>query len=302
MWGYSRFMTPRQLNMYAWVAIMWGSSFAFLVPVVASLGWAGGVAFRGFIASAIVFLIALATKRSLDFDGNWKHFAVLGATSVGMNLGGMNFALSRLGTQLTAILVTTIPLYSLVIESIWSRKKPALIKTIGLIVGFSGVVILIGLSPQAVNREFWLGVFGSFIASFGFALGGNYSRHKAAHIGSWEQTIGTFLFGSLWTMPLLFIAPIIRTPTVGDILSLIAVAATASSLAYILYFKLVAEVGATTALTTEFLVPVVAVILGYLLFSETLSVNQVIGSVIIMVGCALVMGLNPFAKRKVSAS
>jgi drug/metabolite transporter (DMT)-like permease len=89
---------------------------------------------------------------------------------------------------------------------------------------------------------------------------------------------------------------------VGDILSLIAVAATASSLAYILYFKLVAEVGATTALTTEFLVPVVAVILGYLLFSETLSVNQVIGSVIIMVGCALVMGLNPFAKRKVSAS
>jgi drug/metabolite transporter (DMT)-like permease len=291
-------MTARQINMYALVAIMWGSSFALLVPVIASLGWVGGVAFRGFIASAIVFVIALALKRNLQFAGNWKHFAVLGATSVGMNLGGMNYALDRLGTQLTAILVTTIPLYSLLIESIWSKTKPTLLKTVGLLIGFSGVVILVGLSPQSVNREFWLGVFGSFIASFGFALGGNYSRVKAAHIGSWEQTIGTFLFGGLWTLPLLIWVPIVRTPTVGDILSLIAVAATASSFAYILYFKLVAEVGATTALTTEFLVPVVAVILGYFLFSETLSVNQIIGTVIIMVGCALVMGLNPFAKQK----
>ena len=207
---------------------MWGSSFALLVPVVNSLGWAGGVSFRGFIASGIVFLIALVTKKQLQFAGNWKHFAVLGATSVGMNLGGMNYALSHLGTQLTAILVTTIPLYSLVIESIWTRTKPTFQKTIGLLIGFSGVVILIGLSPQAVNREFWFGVVGSFIASFGFALGGNYSRAKAGHIGSWEQTIGTFLFGGLWTLPLLIVVPIVRTPTVGDILCLFAVAATAS--------------------------------------------------------------------------
>jgi drug/metabolite transporter (DMT)-like permease len=79
---------------------------------------------------------------------------------------------------------------------------------------------------------------------------------------------------------------------------LIAVAATGSALAYILYFKLVAEVGASTALSTEFLVPVVAVILGYFLFSEKLTVNQIFGSIIIMIGCALVMELNPFSKSK----
>jgi drug/metabolite transporter (DMT)-like permease len=79
------------------------------------------------------------------------------------------------------------------------------------------------------------------------------------------------------------------------------VAATASSLAYILYFKLVAEVGATTALTTEYLVPVVAVILGYFLFSETLSATQILGSLVIMIGCALVMGLKPGKKQKVKS-
>ena len=284
--------------MYAWVAIMWGSSFALLVPVVNSLNWAASVSFRGFIASAIVLVIAKITKRELFFAGNWKHFAFLGATSVGMNLGGMNYALDHIGTQLTAILVTTIPLYSLLIESVWSKTRPTLLKTIGLVTGFAGVVILIGLSPQAVNREFWFGVLGSFIGAFGFALGGNYSRAKAAHIGSWEQTIGTFLFGGLWTLPLVFVVPIFYRPSLGDILCLFAVAATASSFAYILYFKLVAEVGATTALSTEFLVPVVAVILGYILFNESLSTNQIIGSAVIMIGCALVMGLNPFEKRE----
>ena len=141
-------MTLRQLNMYWWVAFMWGASFALLVPVVKSLGWVGGVSFRAFIASAIVYTVARLTKRELNFAGNWKYFAVLGFTSVGMNLSGINFALSRIGTQLSAILVATIALFGLLIESIWSRKLPLPLKTAGLIIGFSGVVILIGLILQ----------------------------------------------------------------------------------------------------------------------------------------------------------
>lgn len=291
-------MTFRQLNMYAWVAIMWGASFAFLVPVVNSLNWAATVTFRAFLASAIVYLIAKATKRELVFGKNWTNLAVLGLTSVAMNLSGLNFALDRIGTQLAAILVTTIPLFGVLFESIWLRALPTKTKLLGLIIGFVGVVILIGLSPQVMNKEFLLGFTGSIIGATGFALGGVYSKARASHIGSWEQTIGTFLFGGLWTLPLIFFVPIFKTPTFGDILCLIAVAATGSALAYILYFKLVAEVGASTALSTEFLVPVVAVILGYFLFSEKLTANQILGSIVIMIGCALVMELNPFSKTK----
>lgn len=284
--------------MYAWVAIMWGASFAFLVPVVNSLNWAATVTFRAFLASAIVYAIAKATKRELVFGKNWTNLAVLGLTSVAMNLSGLNFALDRIGTQLAAILVTTIPLFGVLFESIWLRALPTKTKLFGLIIGFVGVVILIGLSPQAMDKEFLLGFTGSIIGATGFAIGGVYSKARASHIGSWEQTIGTFLFGGLWTLPLLLFVPIFKTPTFGDILCLIAVAATGSSLAYILYFKLVAEVGASTALSTEFLVPVVAVILGYFLFSEKLTSNQIVGSIIIMIGCALVMELNPFNKSK----
>ena len=66
-----------------------------------------------------------------------------------------------------------------------------------------------------------------------------------------------------------------------------------SSLAYVLYFRLVAEVGATIAISVEFLVTVIAVIVGAVALGEHLSVVQLVGGAIIILGCALVLGLFP---------
>ena len=74
-------------------------------------------------------------------------------------------------------------------------------------------------------------------------------------------------------------------------------AATASSLAYILYFRLVAEIGATKALTTEFMVPVVAVFVGAVFFGEKVTVTDLIGAAAILLGSALVLGLLPLQRK-----
>jgi len=285
-------MTPRQLNMYTWTFLMWGASFYWLAISIPEFGWAATVAFRSFIACGLLVVIAFATRRKLVFHNAWKHFAVLGFASVGMNLGGMNFALTRMNSSIVAILVTTIPLYSLLIEWIWHGKRPTPLMLTGLIIGFIGVVILIGFTPQEINGAFLLGFLGSVIASTGFAFGGSYAKVYTPHVGSYEQTIGTFLFGGLFTLPLVLIVPFnVFPPSLKSIGALAIVAATASSFAYILYFKLVDEIGATKALSTEFLVPVVAVILGSLLLDEHITTVQFIGAGVIFIGCALVLGL-----------
>ncbi len=286
-------MTMRQLNMYFWTFFFWGISFYWLSFVLPDFGWVGGVAIRGFVAAGLLVILARIMRRRLSFGNNWHHLAVLGFFSVGANLGGMNFALTRIGTSLTAILVTAIPLYSLIIECIWDRRRPTVAMVVGLILGFSGVVAVIGFTPQEINKSFMLGILGSAIASSGFAFGGNYARKKTQHIGSWEQTIGTFFFGGLFTTPLLIWIPFHNTPTWKSIGALVIVAATASCLAYILYFTLVDEIGATRALTTEFLVPVVAVIAGALLLHEKISGAQILGALMIFAGCALVLDLLP---------
>jgi len=130
-------MTLRQINMYSWTVLFWGLSFALIKHLIPTFGWMGVVSLRAFCASGILIVLAKVTRRTLDFgSGNAKHFALLGFTSVALNLGGMTFALHRIGTSLTAILVTTIPLYSLIIEKIWSRSKPSPAMVVGLIIGF----------------------------------------------------------------------------------------------------------------------------------------------------------------------
>lgn len=278
--------------MYTWTFLMWGASFYWLAISIPEFGWAATVSFRAFVASALLVVIAFATRRKLEFHNAWKHFAVLGFASVGMNLGGMNFAMTRLGASLTAILVTTIPLYSLLIEWVWHKKRPTFTMLAGLIIGFLGVVILIGFTPQKIDGAFMLGFLGSVIASTGFAFGGSYAKVHTPHVGSYEQTIGTFLFGGLFTLPLVILVPLNNVPPSWKAIgALVTVAATASSLAYILYFKLVDEIGATKALSTEFLVPVVAVILGSVLLHETITTVQLVGAGVIFIGCALVLGL-----------
>lgn len=292
-------MTLRQFNMYFWTFFFWGASFLWLAIAIPEYGWVGAVSIRSFIASAALVLIAFVSGRKLKFDAKPQRFALLAFFSVACNLGGMSFAIIHLGTSLTAILVCTIPLYSLLIESIWHKRLPTPVMVVGLLLGFSGVVILIGFTPQAVNAHFWLGMLGSTIASVGFAMGGSYANMKLPKVGSWERTIGNFFFGGLLTLPLFLIAPMpVIPPSLKATAALITVAVTASSLAYVLYFKLVDEIGPTKALTTEFMVPVVAVIIGYLLLDETMTMNQLLGATIIITGCALVMGFVPKRFKK----
>jgi drug/metabolite transporter (DMT)-like permease len=237
-------------------------------------------------------LIAVVTRRRLNFQGQWRNLAVLGFTSVVLNLGGMNFALTRLDSSVTAILVSTIPLYSLIIEWIWHRKRPTAIMFAGLVTGFIGVAILIGFTPQRIDGPFLLGFLGSVIGSAGFAFGGSWAKTYLPDLGYHEQTIGTFFFGGIFALPLIAFVPVAHVPPSWQaVAALVIVAGTASSFAYILYFTLVDEIGATKALTTEFLVPVVAVILGVALLGEHVTAAQLIGAATILLGCSMVLGL-----------
>ncbi len=99
-------------------------------------------------------------------------------------------------------------------------------------------------------------------------------------------------------LPLLAVVPVPRMPTAIDVGYLVVLASFCSALAYVLYFRLVAEVGATIAVSVEFLVTVVAVVVGAGFLGERLSAAQVVGGVVIIVGCSLVLGLLPLGRGR----
>ncbi len=294
--GYPRRVHRRQVIAYLALAVIWGCSFVLVLRVVHAFGWVGAVAFRALVASAVLTAIALATRRRLWF-GAWRPLAVVGATTVAGQLVGLSVATPLIGTALAAIFVGSIPLFSMVVGHLWGIERMTAAGRLGLVLGFAGIVLLVGFPAVPVTAGFVLGCAVSLLGALSAAVGSNYARRHLRAVGAWEQSIGAFLAGGLLTLPLLLAVPVPRVLAPADYASLALLAGACSALAYVLYFRLVAEVGATIAISVEFLVTVVAVLVGALLLGEQLSAVQLAGGATVIAGCALVLGLLPARPR-----
>lgn len=289
-------MKPKDLAVYAFLAVAWGLSFLLVLKIVAAFGWVGAVTFRSFIAGITLFLLARVSGRSLKFRAGWWPFAVVGATTVAGQLIGLSYATPLIGTAMAAILVATIPMFAMVIGQLLGLERITPERLVGLVIGFVGAVLLVGFPAVPVDAAFVLGCAGALFACICAAFGSNYASHRLKDTGAWEVTIGAFLMGGLMTLPLLFVVPVPDVPRVIDYGYLLIAAVVMSAMTYVLYFGLVASIGATRAISVEFAVTAIAVLVGAVFLSEPLSIVQMVGAVVIIVGCAVVLGLVPGRK------
>lgn len=287
----SSFEIPTKFSI---LALLWGVSFLLVLRVEEAFGWAAGISFRAFIASGALIILAFLTNRKLNFSVSPKHFAIVGVTTVSLQLVGMYIAVPRIGTALTAILIGTIPLFSSVIGKLMNIETISKKGYIGLLLGFMGIVLLVGFPQEILTSDFYLGVVICIIGCVSAAFGSNYSRLKLASVGNWEIVIGAFFFGGLFTLPLIFFVPFNRAIYFTDWVYISALAIFCSSICYVIYFSLVAKIGATRSISVEFLVTVVAVLIGGLYLKEIITMIQLLGAVIVIFGCILILDLIQF--------
>lgn len=286
-------MKPRELAAYLFLAIAWGLSFLVLLKAAEAFGWVGAVTFRCLIAGATLLVAAAAMRRRLDFRAGWRKFTVVGATTVAGQLVGLSYGTPLIGTAMAAILVAAIPLFAMVIAQFWGLERADARNLSGLALGTIGIVLLVGFPAVPVTTPFILGCAATLAASFCAAFGSNYAARYLRGAGSWEVTTAAFLSGGVMTLPLLLVVPVPTVPGPVDYLYLVILGAIMSALTYVTYFRLVSAIGPTRAISVEFVVTVVAVLVGALFLGETLSAVQVAGAVVIIAGCALVLGLVP---------
>ena len=291
-------MKQRDLAVYAILALVWGLSFMLVVRVVPAFGWAGAVSFRALTAGGALLMIALLMRRRLDFSCGWAPLVLSGFLTVGMQLGGIAFAAPRIGTAMTAIIVSAIPLFSMVVGRIAGVERLTPRSIIGLVTGFAGIVLLVGFPAAPMTPSFLLGCTVSILGSFAGACGSLYASTRLRTVDPWVVTIGSFLAGGLLTLPLLFFVPVPTVPALGDYFWLLVLGLVTSALMYVLFFGLLGAIGPTRAISVEFAVTVVAVIAGTLVLGEKLSLVQAVGAVVIVTGCTLVLGLWPGRFRR----
>ncbi len=290
-------MKPTQLFIYLFLAVTWGFSFVILLHVVDAFGWAGAVTFRGLLCGVLMIGAARLFGRKLNFGNGYKDFAIVGATTVAGQLVFMSIAMPRIGTAMASIFVAAIPLFSMTISQLWGIERITRKGLIGIGLGVTGILMLVGFPAEPITASFLFGCGCSLLSAFFAAYGSNLVSRHMRGVGAWEVTIASSIIGGLITLPIMAVVPVPRVITAMDFMWLFALAAIISALNYTLYFKLVAQIGATKTISVEFLVTVVAVVIGTLLLGEKLSILQFAGAGIIICRCAMVLGLFP-SKRK----
>jgi drug/metabolite transporter (DMT)-like permease len=187
----------------------------------------------------------------------------------------------------TAILNGTVPFFGVAVAYVWLHETLTVSRVLGLLLGFTGVVVLVGLGETTVTVDFLLAIAAGLCAALMYAIGAPFVRLNLQGVPSLVIATGSQLSAALFLLPLLPFTIPAAVPSGLALLSLLALALLSTSLAYILYFRLIASVGATQALTVSYLIPLFAILWGALVLNEAITVSMILGGALILLGTAI---------------
>jgi drug/metabolite transporter (DMT)-like permease len=271
------------------LAAIWGASFLFmriLAPVLGAL-WTAEI--RVALAGAAMLLFMLASGRAMQFGSNWKHYLVVGTLNSAVPFALFSYAALTLPAGYLAILNSTSPLWGALIGAIVFGEKFSVRKIAGLVIGIAGVAFLVRLGPAQFTSEVLVAVLAGVVAALCYGVAAIYSKRKSSHIASPLMATGSQVGAMLVLLPFVPLSPIGGEVTPFIIVNACALALVCTAVAYFIYFRLIADLGATKALTVTFLIPLFALLWGALFLQETVDLNTLIGCALVVLATWLVV-------------
>lgn len=283
------------------LSAIWGSSFLFMRLASAELGALPTAALRVTIASLFLLPLLLAKGHGAALRQHWKPIFFVGLLNSGIPFVLYSFAVLHISTGLSSILNATVPLFGALVAWAWLGDKPTVSRSVGLAIGFGGVVLLAGgqasFKPNASGIAPAWAVLACLAATTCYALSASFTKKHIPSLPPLVTATGSQLGASLaLALPALWFRPD-HLPSATALWSLITVGVLCTGVAYILYFKLIENAGPARALTVTFLVPVFAIAYGVLLLGESVTAWMVACGAVILVGTALSSGLVKLPRR-----
>jgi drug/metabolite transporter (DMT)-like permease len=272
---------------------LWGGSFLFIRVAVPALGPFVLVELRAGLAVAALFLYALAVSSMPKIRGRWKSFLVLGFFNAALPFSLISAAEIHLTASLAAILNATTVMFSAIVAAVWMGDVLTARKAVGIVLGIVGVSVLVGWDPLPLNGAVLLAVAAMLLASLSYALGATYAKRSFAAIPPLGMAIGQLGGATALLLPLAVVSLPERAPSTVVTLSMLGLAFLSTAVAYLIYFRLIENVGPTSTLTVTLLVPVFGLLFGVLLLEEPFGLGTLAGLGIILTSVVLITGIAP---------
>lgn len=286
-------MRPADVLRLLALAILWSASFVFirvLAPVLGPVWVATARLLLGGVALVAGFVVL---RRYLDVAQHWRSYLFVGLLNSSAPFLLFAYAALALPASYLVILNAVLPLFGAVASALWLDEPLDARKLGGLTTGVVGVMLVSRAGPLAPDATFGLAVAASLAAVACYALAGVWlKRHGSAlrpiAVAGWSQ-----LLGGLALLPLAAFTPIRGTVTTPIVVDVLLLALLCSAVAYLLYFRLIADVGPTRAMTVTFLTPALGMLWGHLFLDETITPAMLAGAALIIGGTVAVLRPRP---------
>lgn len=274
------------------LAAIWGSSFLFMRIAAPFVSPPFLIALRVALGALFLLGVAVMQRRSLDIKSHWKHFLILGLLNTALPFTLFAFAAKTLPASLLSILNATAPIFGAIVSAIWLRTALTWKSGLGLLLGITGVAILVGLDSANLTPAAGLAVAAGLSAGFLYGLASVYAK-QARSVDGFSNAHGSLWAACLFMFPAAPFFPPEHALSAPVVLAIVAVGVMCSGIAYLLYFNLIDAIGAAPALSVGFLIPAFGVLWGALFLGEHIGLQTVFGGVIVLLGTALITGFNP---------
>ncbi|MDA0707148.1 MAG: DMT family transporter [Proteobacteria bacterium] len=273
------------------LAAVWGASFLFMRIGAPEFGPIALVQLRMLIAALFLLPILMLRVGWRELPGNWQPLTILGFCNSAIPFLLLSYSTLYVTAGFSSVINATAPLWGAVIAWMWLSERLPAVGVLGVLIGFAGVAVLAGDAQSLAQPGSTIAVIAAVGGAFFYGIGVNYARRFTRHLNSLSVATGSMLYPAILLAPFAVAWWPDTQPSLRGWMAIVAMGIASTGLAYILYFRLIANVGPAKAITVAYLIPVFAMLWGALLLGETVTGLMIIGCLIIFVGTALVSGL-----------
>jgi drug/metabolite transporter (DMT)-like permease len=272
------------------LGLIWGSSFFNIKIATFSYEPFTLALIRVIFASIPLYLLCKFRNIKIEaFSKNWKPYSIIGLCNITIPFVLIAVGTGMINSYLAAMLMSTTPLSGSILAHFFTKnEKMTLFKSIGILIGFVGILILF-FDELIVNESNYLYVLITILGSTFYSIGGILTL-KLKKKGNENVTTSTTLWSIIFLTPLSFIfeSPLTSNPSLNSTLSLLYLGIVATGVAWLIRFRILTVNGLVFQTQVAYLIPIFGVMFGYFLMDEIITWRVLISLVIIIIGIYIV--------------
>lgn len=273
------------------LAAIWGMSFLFMRTATPEFGAIALVAVRTSIAALFLLPLLMFKKHLPDLKQHWRPIFWVGLINTAIPFCLFSYAVVQLGAGFGSILNATAPMFAAIVAFFYLKDRLNKWAVLGLLIGFVGVAV-ISIARSGLNSELAvLSIAAALSATLAYGVAACYTKQRLTGVSTLAVATGSQIFASVMLFPLAYYTWPTDVPSLTAWWQVTVLGTVCTAMAYMLYFRLIANVGAAKAMTVAYLIPVFGVIWGIVFLGESVSLLMAVGAGLILLGVTLTTGV-----------